>query len=133
MTLTAVRSVSALERWDPFLELEDLHRWMGRWSPAAAVRETDDAYLVEMELPGFKRRDVTVEVTGSEVAVRGTAGRRGLFRRRTSRTRDFVYRTTLPDGVNTDAVSATLAKGVLTVRVPKREFARRRRIPVHSA
>ncbi|SFW86938.1 Hsp20/alpha crystallin family protein [Amycolatopsis australiensis] len=119
MTLTTVRSVSALRT--------------GRWSPGAGVRETDDAYLVEVELPGVKRRDVTVEVTGNEVAVQGKAGRRDLFRLRSRRTDEFSYRVTLPDEVDSGAASAALTKGVLTVRVPKREFARRRRIPVHSA
>jgi HSP20 family protein len=132
MTLMAVRSVSVLDRWDPFGEFDDLHRRPGRWSPAAAVRETDDAYLVEVQLPGLKRRDVTVEVTGSEVAVTGEAGRRGLFRHRARRAGEFACRVTLPDEVDTDAVSAALARGVLTVRAPKREFARRRRIAVDS-
>ncbi|KDN21895.1 Hsp20/alpha crystallin family protein [Amycolatopsis rifamycinica] len=119
MTLTAVRSVSALDRWDPFGEFD--------------VRETDDAYLVEVQLPGLKRRDVTVEVTGSEVAVKGEARRRGLFRRRARQVGEVSCRVTLPDEVDTDAVSAALAKGVLTVRAPKREFARRRRIAVTSS
>ena len=38
----------------------------------------------------------------------------------------------LPAGVETDQVSAGLANGVLTVRVPKTEQARPRKIPISS-
>jgi HSP20 family protein len=39
---------------------------------------------------------------------------------------------TLPDQLDADAVDATLADGVLTIRVPKAERAQRRRIEVRS-
>jgi HSP20 family protein len=41
------------------------------WTPAADLTETEDAYLVEVELPGVKRDDITVETSGGELAVAG--------------------------------------------------------------
>jgi HSP20 family protein len=145
MTLPAVRSVSSPQRWDPFGEFEDLHRQLGRWldsvaasvgdgGRAAEVRETDEAYLVEVELPGVRRGDITVELAGRELAIKGEwKERRGLFRRRVRRTGRFAYRVTLPGDVDSDIAAAALTEGVLTVRVPKTEAARRRRIPVKGA
>jgi len=148
MTLPAVRSSGPVGRWDPFRELEDLYHQMGRWmnsvagrlddsarawSPAADVTETEDAYLVEVELPGVKREDITIDLVGSELAISGELTekeRQGLFRHRTRRTGQFSYQVTLPRDVDADKIEASLADGVLTVRVPKSEAAKPRRIAI---
>lgn len=152
MTLPARRELSPLRRWDPLRELDDFHErmsqlmssvfgmtpWMGErqmWTPLADVYETDDAYLVEVDLPGVKRDDVDVEVTGNELVITGEVKERertGWMRSRTRRVGQFEYRTTLPQDVNADQISAELSEGVLTVQVPKSEAAKPRRIPISS-
>jgi HSP20 family protein len=54
------------------------------------------------------------------------------LRSRTRRFGRFEYRTTLPAEVDTDGISAELSDGVLTVRVPKTEEAKPRRIQITS-
>ncbi|MFF4352430.1 Hsp20/alpha crystallin family protein [Streptomyces sp. NPDC001530] len=39
------------------------------WSPAADMRETDDAYVIEAELAGIKRDDIDVEMSERELPV----------------------------------------------------------------
>jgi HSP20 family protein len=53
-----------------------------------------------------------------------------LRRRRTRRTGRFELRTLLPGDVNPDAVTANLSDGVLTVRVPKAQAAKPRRVEI---
>ncbi len=148
MTLPAVRSSGPLGRWDPFREVDDLYRRLGRWmdsvagrlddsvgawSPASDVTETGDAYLVEVELPGVKRDDIVIDLVGGELAISGEfkeKERQGLFRYRTRRTGQFSYRVTLPRDVDADEVQATLTDGVLTVRLPKSETVKPRRIAI---
>ena len=150
MALPARRSPSPPERWDPFRELEDLHARMGRlmesawpggaegggiWSPLVDIEETDDAWLVEAELPGVKENDINVEVIDSELAISGELKereRKGILRRRTRRTGRFDYRVTLPGEADPERIEASLNEGVLTVRVPKPERARPRRIEIKS-
>ena len=151
MTLPVRRSSAPPERWDPFRELEELHTrigrlmesgWAGRgdggsgiWSPLVDIEETDDAWLVEAELPGVKQEDVNVEVSDSELAISGELKereRKGILRRRTRRTGQFDYRVTLPGDADPERIDASLKEGVLTVRVPKPERARRRRIEIKS-
>ena len=105
------------------------------WTPPAGITETDDAYLVELELPGIRRKDLTVEVAGAELRVDGALVEQekvGWLRHRTRRVGRFAYRATLPRAIDTGHVSADLAGGVLTVRTPKTEAARRRRITVNA-
>jgi HSP20 family protein len=148
------RSGRASERWEPLSELEQVSERMRRfldqtfggdwssflreadgWSPFVDIEETDDAYVLEAEVPGVKREDVNIEVVGNELAITGELKEReraGILRRRTRRTGRFAYRVSLPDQVDSDQVDANLKDGVLTVRVPKAQRAQRRRIEVKS-
>ena len=108
---------------------------MGAWTPLADVTEIDDAYLVEIELPGVDRKDLTVEVAANELRIGGEIvekERAGWLRHRTRRVGRFAYRTTLPGDIDADRISADLAHGVLTVRVPKTEAAKPRRITINA-
>ena len=152
MGLPARRSSSpAPERWGPFRELEELHTRIGQrmetgwsgatrgagaiWSPLVDIEETDDAWLVEAELPGVKQEDIDVELSDAELTISGELKereRKGILRRRTRRTGQFDYRVTLPGEADAERIEASLQEGVLTVRVPKPERARRRRIEIRS-
>jgi HSP20 family protein len=106
------------------------------WTPAADVTETDDAYLVEIELPGVGRKDLSVEVAGDQLQVSGEIVEKekvGWLRRRTRRVGRFSYQTLLPGGIDAEHISADLADGVLAVRVPKTEAAKPRRITINAA
>jgi HSP20 family protein len=141
-----------LERWEPFRELEQLHDQMGRlmeglpapfgmtnggtWVPFVDIEETEDAWIVEAELPGVDRKDVNVELRDSELVITGEIKekeRKGILRRRTRRTGRFEYRVILPGQTSDEKIDANLHDGVLTVRVPKPEQSRPRRIEVKAS
>jgi HSP20 family protein len=140
-----------VQRWEPFRELEDLHSQMGQlmesalsggalvdgraWAPPVDIEETDDAWIVEAELPGVDKNDVNVEVRDSELSITGEIKEKervGILRRRTRRVGRFDYRVTLPGQADASNVEANMKDGVLTVRIPKSEDTRPRRIDVQS-
>ena len=105
------------------------------WSPLADVSETDDAYQIEVDLPGAKREDIDIEMAGQELVISGELREReraGLLRRGTRRTGRFEYRAHLPGEVNAEGVGAALRDGVLTVETPKVETAKPRHIEITS-
>ena len=147
------RRSTATERWEPLTELEQMTERMRRmleqtfsgfgwspqlseragWSPLVDLEESDDAYVVEAELPGVKREDVNIELVGNELAITGEIKepeRRGTVRRQSRRTGRFSYRVSLPSHLDPETVEAKLADGVLKVTVPKSERAQRRRIEI---
>lgn len=122
-------------RWGPDEELEELRAQLRRLSggdlstlldgafiPAADIEETDDAYIVEVELPGVSKRDIDVSVSGQVLTIAGVRKEKervGLVRRRVRSIGRFYYEVQLPQPVDDHGLTAKLEDGVLTVRVPK--------------
>lgn len=139
---------TATTRWDPFAEIERLNRqlqgYLDSWSnfpsmlgdaftPLADVEETEDAFHVEIELPGIKKDDVTIEVAGRRLTVSGERKEKervGILRRRTRSVGRFYYEVVLPGDIEDDGIAANLDAGVLTVTVPKTIGERPRRIRI---
>ena len=148
MSLPVRRNGDTTTRWDPFAEIERLNRqlqgYLDSWNnfpsmlgdgftPLADVEETDDAYHVEIELPGIKKDDVAIEVGGRRLTVSGERKEKervGILRRRTRSVGRFYYEVVLPGEVDEDGIHATLDDGVLTVMVPKAASERPRRIEI---
>lgn len=131
---------------DPFVEFErlaqDMLSWATTWrlpdtngfqAALGDLEETDDAFVLDVDLPGVHKKDVDVQLDGRRLIV--TAERRerertGILRRRTRSLATYRHEVALPADVDEDAVQASLEDGVLTVRLPKTDISRRRRIPV---
>lgn len=79
------------------------------WQPWAALQEDEDAFTLEMEVPGVAPDTVEVEYDKGVLTLRGEA-RRGRFERYAR----------VGNHVDPDAIDARLSQGVLTVRVPKK-------------
>jgi len=132
---TQLRSAFAgqLESWPDFVRTRESEP--GGVAPLVELEETDDRYVLEVELPGCRRQDVDLQVDSGRLRI--TAERRerqrvGLLRSRTRTTGHYALTITLPGAADGDGVTASLDHGVLTVVVPKAERARRRRIPVRT-
>lgn len=120
-----------LSRWNPWSDLVDWnnrfgqfleHRWPHHLALGADLEEAEDAYLLEFDVPGVAKSDVSVEVTGRRVCVHGTRAekeRAGVLRHSTRAAGEFVYEVSLPSPVDDKHVSATLEGGVLSLRIPK--------------
>jgi HSP20 family protein len=104
------------------------------WVPAADLEETDDAYIVSLELPGVQRDDISIELRdNNEVRISGEVKERertGTLRRQTRRTGQFEYVMTLPGDVDPEKVDATLHDGVLDIRLGKAAAGQPRQIQI---
>jgi HSP20 family protein len=136
-----------VQHWDPFRELENLQQQLAQlvqqggpdgngglpFVPPVDIEETEDAWIVEAELPGVRPEDVNVELRASELAISGEIKERereGILRRRTRKVGEFDYHITLPGDADPDNIEARLQDGILKVRIPKPEQERPRRIDV---
>jgi HSP20 family protein len=138
-----------IQRYQPFPEIREMQEQLGQlmeqvlsaedggvWVPNVDIEETEDAWVLEAEVPGVSRKDADVEVRDSEVVISGEIKereRKGVLRRKTRRVGRFEFRVTLPGQTDPDRVEANLEDGVLTVRIPKPEATRPRRVEVRSS
>jgi HSP20 family protein len=151
MTLPARRGRYAARRWEPFAGLpaaDDLFDQMSRmlttafpeaarisvqsWSPPVDVQETDDAFVIEADMPGVRPDDVSVELERNELRITGEYGAEQggegeqQQQQRTRRSGRFDYRVTLPGEVDAESAAANLENGVLRLQLRKAGRARQR-------
>ena len=93
----------APQRWDPFQQLEEMVRHLEStwpqeggdglaWTPPVDIEETEDAWILEAEVPGVSQKDLNVEVNDNEIVISGDIverERKGILRRKTRRAGRF--------------------------------------------
>jgi HSP20 family protein len=107
------------------------------WVPPADIEETDDAYLVEVDLPGVRPEDIKLELRDENALwITGEYRERertGVLRRQTRRTGQFEYVVMLPGEVDPEQIDAELQDGVLLVRLAKSQGGQPRRIEIKGS
>ena len=107
-------------------------------TPRMDVTESDREYEVTAELPGLEEKDVQVNVADGVLTIRGE---KKAVKEEKDKNYHLVERSygsfsrslELPEGVNADAIKASIANGVLKVSVPKPAAAQVKTIEVKSA
>jgi HSP20 family protein len=121
-----------------FNTLFDTGEAQQRWTPAMDLVEAEDHFLLKADLPGLREDDVNIEISDNTLVISGErkaeheAHERGWYRVERAFGR-FNRSLTLPDGIDADAVSAEVDHGVLTVRIPKPEQRKPRRVEIKAA
>jgi len=109
----------------------------GQGYPALNTWEDADAGYIEAELPGLTMEDLEVLVSGGEVTINGhrkLAEPQGAsWHRRERSWGQFTRTVTLPWDIDAEKVEAKLRDGVLTVRLPKAESAKPRKVKLLNA
>jgi len=104
---------------------------------AVDIREEDDAFFVDVEVPGLSAEDVDVDVEKNVLTIRGERKvekeeSEGSYRRLERQYGGFSRSFTLPETVDADSISAGMKDGVLALRLPKKEAPTPRRISVNA-
>jgi HSP20 family protein len=123
---------------EPFRLMDDMFgRMLGSrtvtgFVPALDVHETDEEYVVVVDLPGVKPDDVSIDLDDRILTISGTRVplQTGDAKSVERPYGSFVRKLTLPKGVETDAITADYADGVLWLHVPKAPEARPKRIAI---
>jgi HSP20 family protein len=105
------------------------------FTPLVDVHETEEEYLVKVDLPGVKADDVTVEINESVLSISGArvaeeSGQAQLVERPYG---SFVRTLTLPQGVDSDSIEAGYQDGVLELRIPKPAEQKPKKITISGA
>ena len=106
------------------------------WSPRADVAETDDAYLLALDLPGVDRGSLDVTLDDGTLKISGerqAPSADGHRMHRVERAHGRFFRSfTLGSDLDGDAIEAHYDDGVLTVEIGKTPEVQPRRISIGS-
>ena len=101
------------------------------------VFEDKEGITLRADLPGVSKENLAIAVDGSNLTIEGSValGETPDLKPVYAEVRVAQYKRTfvLSRDLDTEKIEAGLANGVLTLRIPKREQARPRRIEVHAA
>ena len=122
---------------DPFTPLVTQLTRTAAFLPAADVTVSDGDLVVTMDLPGFKAEDLSIELLDGYLVVRGERTRPELADGTTLAHGERTYgrferRIKVPEGVDPDAITASMTDGVLSVIVPKPEQVKPKTIAIGS-
>ncbi|MBI3797022.1 MAG: Hsp20/alpha crystallin family protein [Deltaproteobacteria bacterium] len=109
---------------------ELIHRpWGARrtgadWNPQLDLYETEEAFILEADLPGVKKQEVSVTVEAGTLVLQGRrsaerARTEGSFHYQERRSGHFVRRLQLPTSVDQAQIRVDFRNGVLRVTLPK--------------
>lgn len=147
--------MNALNRWDPFKEMEEtqnrLARFLGtpprsadagkesmtitEWAPSVDIIEDDKEWLVKADLPEVRKEDVKVTVENGVLTITGERKfekeeKDKKYHRIERAYGNFLRCFTLPDAADSSQVNAEFKDGVLKVHLPKSEKAKAKAVEV---
>lgn len=124
-------------RWPRFRGLEAFRfpRELGIQMPSVDVYDEKDQVVVKAELPGLGKDDIEVNLTDSVLTIKGEKKREEEVKKanyyRSEREYGFFQRSIdLPSEVKSDEVKASFKDGVLEIRLPKTEEAKKKAVRV---
>jgi HSP20 family protein len=101
--------------------------------PAVDIRETEDNYLMELDLPGLTEKDVEVKLDNNLLTISSKKEEKAkdyLVRER--RSTRFARSFVLPDEVDREKIAAKFSSGVLSLSFPKVPAAKPKLIEVNA-
>lgn len=112
-------SMRSLER-----RMSDTSGQLSNWKPRTDIRETDKAYLVSAEIPGAKKENVDVELSGNTLIIKGHVE----DERKEEKEKHYLYERSygsfsrsfsLPEDADAKGIKAEHKNGVLHLEIPK--------------
>jgi len=103
-------------------------RWLAR-VPAANVKEKDDAFYIDLAVPGMQKEDFQVKVENHTLMISSEKKEENTEEKEEYTRQEFSYHSfrrsfALPETVKADEIQAKYDDGVLRVTIPKKEEAK---------
>ncbi|WP_298499005.1 Hsp20/alpha crystallin family protein [uncultured Algibacter sp.] len=99
--------------------------------PKVNIKETADAFIVEMAVPGLKKSDFHVDLDNQMLSISTEAKEENEQNGENYTRREFGYSSfkrtfTLPESVNDENINASYKDGILNILLPKKEEAKKK-------
>jgi HSP20 family protein len=154
-------TMTNLTRWEPFREMAEMRRNMdqmmerffdepffanfatrtprenGAWSLPLDLAEDAESYVVKASAPGINPDDIEITLTDNVLTIKGESkeeseNKESNWHVRERRYGRFMRSIALPTPIETEKVEATNEHGVLTLRLPKAQAVKPKKIAVKT-
>ncbi len=140
-----------LTRWDPFQEMINLRRTVDRlfdnvspdheysqtamWGLAVDMVENKDDFVLKASIPGINPDDLDISYADDTLTIKGEIkedkeSKEDQYHLRERRYGSFMRSIVLPTKIKGDAIEASYQNGVVTLRLPKAEEVKPKRIAI---
>lgn len=137
------RKINNINLWNPFRELDEIEKnFFGNGNANVAfktdIKDEGDHYLLEADLPGFKKDNVNIDIDDGYLTITATRNseyedkdKKGNYVR-CERSYGSYTRSFSLDGIDSENISAELVDGVLKLTLPKqvKETPKTRRLEI---
>lgn len=115
--------------WNEWFDSPTLFERM-KTMPAVNVKENPDNYTVSLAAPGLKKDDFKIDVEGNMLTISCEKEEKGEEKDEKYTRKEYNYFSfsrsfTLPDDVKQDAIDARYEDGVLNIKLPRLEEAKK--------
>ena len=146
----------AIVKWDPWATLPILQSRINRifeeafpahasamegevslcdWQPTVDTYEEDDIIVINAELPGVNKDDVSIDIKDNVLSIKGVRNFEQKVKEENYYRRERCYGKfhrafTLPDAVDPNKIEASYKDGVLKIKIPKAEESSSKKIEI---
>jgi len=130
MTLVKFKKHAPVDMFNTFFdnwntELNSFPRYTNRTVGAVNITETDTAFNLEFQVPGFAKDELKVKVEGDTLTVTGEVKTETETKEQNFKRREFVHTAftrsfTLPDTIDGEKIEGKHENGILNVTLPKK-------------
>ncbi|HQH40200.1 MAG TPA: Hsp20/alpha crystallin family protein [Bacteroidales bacterium] len=112
------------DMFDSFFTSPFLPEFTPVFRPMVNVRETESEYQMELSVPGFDKKDISLSVEDHVLAIKGQHKKENqensVYHRREFAGGEFSRFFELSDDIDTEKIEATHENGILKIRLPKK-------------
>jgi len=119
---------------DPFFNTESSEAV--HWAPRVEVEENEEEFLMNVEIPGLKKKDIDISVKDNVITISGEKKEKVHKKDAQCHLNEILYGKfsrsfQLPNNVDVDKIKGNWEDGILTVQIPKTEVAKPRKIDIN--
>jgi HSP20 family protein len=153
VVLMAEKKLVRWTPWEPFPELSSFSRemdrlwgrffregplartWEREWTPSLDLSETEDSFIVRAEVPGVEAKDINISLLGNVLIIKGEKKEEREDKKEDYHFVERWYGTfsrsvRFPEGVESGKSETSYNNGVLKIKLPKSEEAKKKEIKI---
>ncbi len=135
------RAIDRITRdFEDFFDLPKRHGEIAPWRsemPFVDIEDREKDFFVTVDMPGFKKEELNIEVTDDYVTIQAAKGvskeeedKKKRYVRKERAAESYFRKITFPQEINSNQAQANLNDGILQITLPKKELVETKKLTI---